>query len=38
MSTYRNNSCHFAGSEHFYYTKARGKKMGLRGGEGQWAS
>ena len=29
--TYCNYSCHFAGSTHFYFTKAGGRKMGLGG-------
>ena len=31
-STYCKYSCHFAGSTHFYFTKAGGSKMGLGGG------
>ena len=31
-STHRIYSCHFAGSTHFYFTKAGGRKMGSRGG------
>ena len=31
-STYRNYSCNFAGSTHFYFAKAGGRKMGLGGG------